>query len=474
MAIRYGERPQMLMFPPSLEELVPADAPVRVYEAFVNMLDLPALGLTVAEHQAGRPSYDPRAMLKLLLYGTSYGVRSSRKLERECHYNLSFIWLMGGLKPDHHTIAEFRRSHRTALAGVIKQCARLCLKHGLIQGNVLFMDGTRLRANASLEKSWTPAKAQKRLAELDARIEQALQQGEQEDQAQADQGSWVKPPTNLADPQKMKAEIQALLIQMQQEGRTHLNTTDPDCVRVKSRQGTHAGYTGEVVTDEKHGLIVHSDVVSASTDIGQFATQLKQAQEVTDKPCQTACGDAGYSDAADLAPLDEAGVEVIVPSYTQAEEEPPGPFHKSKFHYEAQTDTYVCPAGESLVYSGTEKARSRRYYRGGKTCVRCPHFSLCTTDKSNGRKVTRDDFEEVREKLRQQYASRRGQSFYARRKEVTEPIFGHFKRNLEAGYFLLRGVTKVRAEFSLLASAYNVRRLISLLGVAGLMEKLTG
>lgn len=474
MAIRYGERQQAMMFPPSIEEWVPADAPVRAYDAFVNALDLPELGIACDEHQAGRPSYDPAAMLKLLLYGTSYGVRSSRKLERECHYNLAFIWLMGGLKPDHHTISEFRRRNRKALANVIKQCARLCLQHGLIEGNVLFIDGTRMRANASMERNWTPQKAQKVLAELDARIEQALQQGEQDDQEQAEQGSWVKLPEHLADQEQMRDEVAAILEQLQQEGRDRLNTTDPDSVLVKSRQGIHPGYSGEVVTDAKHGLIVDSDVVSASTDMGQFTTQITQAQETLEKSCKIACGDAGYSDAEDLAPLDKDGVELIVPSQMQAEEKTPGPFHKSQFQYDEADDSYLCPTGERLTYGGYEKARSRRYYRGGKQCLSCRHFGVCTTDKVNGRKVTRDDYEAVRAKLAQQYASPRGQAIYAERKVKTEPIFGHVKRNLGAGYFLLRGVEKVRGEFSLLAGAYNVRRLISLLGVAGLIGKLTG
>jgi len=473
MAIRYGERQQTLMFPPSIEELIPADAPVRAYDAFVNALDLPTLGVIGDEQQAGRPSYDPAAMLKLLLYGVSYGVRSSRKLERECHYNLAFIWLMGGLKPDHHTISEFRRRHRKALAQVIKQCARLCLTYGLIEGNVLFIDGTRMRANASLDHNWTPQKAQKVLEELDARIEQALQQGEQDDQEQAQQGSWVKLPENLADREQMRDRVAAILEQMRLEGRDRLNTTDPDSVLVKSRQGIHPGYNGEVVTDAKHGLIADSDVVSASTDIGQFTAHIAQAQETLGKSCQTACGDAGYSDAEDLAPLDENGVDIIVPSQMQAEEKTPGPFHKSQFQYDETSDSYVCPIGERLTYGGYEKARSRRYYKGGKVCLTCPHFGVCTTDRVNGRKVTRDDYEALRAKLAERYASPGGQAIYARRKEKTEPIFGHFKRNLGAGYFLLRGVEKVRAEFSLLAVAYNVRRLISLLGVAGLIGKLT-
>ena len=154
MAYRYGERNQVNMFPPSIEELVAPDDPVRAYDAFVDALDFDALGLSY-EVKPGCPQYDPRAMVKILLYGYSYGIRSSRKLERATHHNISFIWLTGGLKPDHKTISEFRRRNKKALKKIIKQCAKMCVKLGLIEGNTLFLDGTKLRGNASISKTLT-------------------------------------------------------------------------------------------------------------------------------------------------------------------------------------------------------------------------------------------------------------------------------------------------------------------------------
>jgi len=149
MAYRYGDRQQRTLFPQSVDEYIPADAPVRAYDVIVDSFDFDALGIEVNSHKVGCPQYDPIAMLKLLVYGYSYGVRSSRKLERETHYNLSFIWLAGGLKPDHKTIAEFRRKNKSAIKKVLKQCARLCIDLGLIEGNTLFVDGSKIRANAS-------------------------------------------------------------------------------------------------------------------------------------------------------------------------------------------------------------------------------------------------------------------------------------------------------------------------------------
>ena len=155
MAYRYGDRRQAMLFPQSIDEYVPQEAPVRAYDAFVEALDLDDLGIEVDPHKVGCPQYDPKVMLKLLIYGYSYGIRSSRKLERETHYNLSFIWLIGGLQPDHKTIAEFRRMNKSALSKVLRQCARFCIELDLIEGNTLFVDGSKIRGNASINSTWT-------------------------------------------------------------------------------------------------------------------------------------------------------------------------------------------------------------------------------------------------------------------------------------------------------------------------------
>ncbi|MFQ6009126.1 MAG: transposase [Candidatus Zixiibacteriota bacterium] len=182
MAYRYGNRPQQLLLPSSIEEYVLADAPVRAYDAFVEALNFDELGIELDSGKVGNSSYDTKAMLKLLIYSYSYGVRRSRKLERETHYNLSFIWLTGGLKPDHKTIAEFRRKHKEALCKVLRQCARLCLELDLIEGNTLFVDGSNVRANASLSHHWTEARCVKRLQEIDRRIEEILAACERTDE----------------------------------------------------------------------------------------------------------------------------------------------------------------------------------------------------------------------------------------------------------------------------------------------------
>jgi transposase len=178
MAYRYGNRDQLGLLPPSIEDYVGKEDPVRAYDAFVESVDFSELGIEIDEHQVGNSEYDRRAMLKLLVYGYSYGIKESRKLERATHHNLSFMWLMGGLKPDHKTIAEFRRQHKAALTKVLKQCVRMCIELDLIAGNVLFVDGTKIRANAARGQSHDKAYYEKHRVGLDRRVEKLLEESE--------------------------------------------------------------------------------------------------------------------------------------------------------------------------------------------------------------------------------------------------------------------------------------------------------
>ena len=192
MAYRYGDRQQTQLFPQSIEEYIAKDDPVRAYDAFVEALDLAELGINLDANKVGNSEYDPQAMLKLLVYGYSYGHRGSRKLERAARHNLSFIWLMGGLKPDYHTIARFRREHDGVLKNVLKQCARMCIKLDLIAGNTLFVDGSKIRANASINQTWTAERCDKYLKKIDLRIASILDECERVDDKEQDSPSLVK------------------------------------------------------------------------------------------------------------------------------------------------------------------------------------------------------------------------------------------------------------------------------------------
>jgi len=314
MALRQGNRQQMEFLPPSVEQYIPDEAPVRAYDAFVEALDFNKLGISTDRLKEGNPRYDPKAMLKLVVYGYSYGVRSSRKLERETHYNLSFIWLMGGLKPDHKTIAEFRRRHKEALKKALVQCVRLCLKLDLVAGNILFVDGSKIRGNASIKNTWTAEKCQRVLQKVEKRIDEVLSEAEAIDDEEEGLPSLVTVKKELADVRTLKQRVEQVMDELRQTDRSNLNTIDSDCTRINSVHGTGAGYNAQVVVDDKNGLIVSCDAVSANNDLGQFSRQINQAKEVLGKPCQTAVADSGYAFAEDLAKVDEQKIKVIVPT----------------------------------------------------------------------------------------------------------------------------------------------------------------
>jgi transposase len=475
MAYRYGNRFQLGLFPKSIEDYVAKDDPVRAYDAFVEALDFNALGIEIDPNQVGNSEYDPKAMLKLLVYGYSYGIKSSRKLERETYHNLSFIWLMGGLKPDHKTIAEFRRNNKEALKQVLRQCVRVCIKLDLIEGNVLFVDGTKIRANASRSKTHDRAYYEQLLGEIDRRIEQLLEDSEEVDQGEEGLGSSVAMDKDLAKAERLKSKVCEVLEAFKETGSKQINLTDPDCALMHSIQGSHADYNVQSVVDDKHGLIVHAEPVNETSDVNQFARQIEQAHEVLRKPCQVGCADAGYADTEELQKVDGQGIKVIVPSQRQALHEEEKPFSKSHFRYDKEQDCYWCPEAQRLSYMGTDTKSGKREYQvtDPRVCHRCVHYGSCTTAK-RGRRIKRLRYEEMKEKLEAQYEEATSQEIYAKRKARVEHPFGHIKRNLKTDSFLMRGRDGVGAETSLLATCFNLVRMSSILGISGLITKLTG
>jgi len=459
------------LFPARIEDSIGADSPVRAYDTILDSMNLEAMGFEVNPHKVGCPQYHPMAMLKLLVYGYSYGVRSSRKLERQCHNDISFMWLMGDLKPDHKTIAEFRRRNKNALENVLGEVARVCLALKLIEGNTLFVDGSKFRGNASISNSWSKDRCKRKLKKIDKRITEILEECEDADQREAGLGSYVKVNDELADQEALRSKVKSILNDIEQEKRPSVNTTDHDCTKIHSRQGNHAGYNGQIAVDEKHGLIVSCDVVNENTDHHQFADQINKANEVMGKKCDTGVADCAFATPDELEKIANQGIEVIVPSQRQCKGKEPKPFDARNFTYDRQNDCYVCPEGNVLRFRKVEVKRRRKVYLGlGSTCRSCMHFGTCTKNSMHGRKVTRLLKEDLRQEFERHYALPESQEIYKLRKEKVELPFGHIKHNLGVSGFLLRGLDGVKAEFSIMTSCFNITRMMNLLGTTRLIE----
>jgi transposase len=482
MAYKIGNQMQSMFLPSAVDDYVSRESPVRVYDAFVDSLNFHKLGISLEPSMhGGADQYYPKQLLKLLIYGYSYGIRSSRKLERACHDNLSFIWLMGELKPDYRTISRFRSQHKEAIKKVLKQCVQMCVKLNLIEGNIFFTDGSKFRANASINNTRTKEGYQQYIKYLEEHIGHVIDESEQIDAKEKDDRSLIKLKEQVHDKAKLINKMKDVLNTLDAQDKENINSTDGDSVKAKSRQGTHASYNVQSTTDAQHGLIVQAEAVNRSNDYNQLSAQIKQASEVIGKTPEHICADAGYADVEDLKKINPS-VNVIVPSHRQAQEENGHccirRFDKQHFVYDPQTDVYICPEGKRLKFESFPSKNKKRYRASGAVCQVCPQFGDPQTGKCTGslkgRCIIRLAEEAFKEQLEANYKRPENQDIYKLRKQTVEHPFGHMKRNLGAGQFMLRGLPKVNAEVSLLATCFNIARMMTIVGIGPLMEQLAG
>jgi len=476
MAYINANRNQQIFFPPTIEEYIRFDDPARVYDAFIDALNFKELGIVMNGTKAGAQQYHPKMLMKIIVYGYLYGIRSSRKLERACHHNLSFIWLTADLKPDYRTILRFMKNNREAIKNVLKQCALICMKLGLIGGNSLFIDGSKFRANAGVGNSWNEEKCKEKLKQVEENIERIMKEAEELEKQESGLESIVKLDEKLLKEEKFKEKIKEILSIIEETGQTSLNTTDPESVKAKSRQGTHACFNGQISVDGKHGLILNAEVVNQNNDLNQLSNQISQSTEVLGKNPDNATSDAGYMSLPDIDKVPK-DIVVIMPDRMQAQKENGKhelkQFSKEEFKYDKSRNEYICPEGKTLECKGTVSTgpRKTRYKASGKECRSCVNFGKCTKDKS-GRTVVRMKEEELHERLKEVYNSPKGKEIYKLRKEKVELPFGHMKRNLGAGQFMTRGLKGVNAEFSILSSCFNLARMMTIIGIPELVFQL--
>lgn len=467
------DRDQLSLMPSSVEEYIPKDDPVRAYDSMVDKI-FQELDINFNCPKSGAWEYFPVVMTKLIVYGYAYGIRSSRKLERAVNHNLSFIWLTGNLKPDYRTIARFRAENTELLKDVLKKCVNICMKLNLIDGNCLFVDGSKFRANASIGNTWDEKRCKKYLKKIHENIDQLLSESEKIDREEENEGSHVKISKDLADQKVLANKIVNIMKQIKESGKDSINTTDNDCVKAKGRQGTHASFNSQVVVDKKHGLIVSCEAVSQNNDCNQFVRQISNAAKNTGKMPKIGCADSGYSSTEDLKNLEEK-LTIVVPTTKQVEEERKGnledqKFSKENFKYAKETNEYICPAGKILKFKGVDQIKNKKIYQARKEeCQACLNYKKCTSSKY-GRKIKRLFNEESKERIEMVYKSDYGQEIYKKRGQTVELVYGHFKKNLSAGQFMLRGREKVNAELSILSTCFNLARMITLIGLPKMLN----
>jgi transposase len=471
--LRGPARSQTQLFPPSIDEYVPIDAPVRFIDSFVEDLDLAKLGFQRSQPaETGRPGYDPADMLKLYLYGYLNRLRSSRRLEAEAHRNVEVMWLLRELAPDFKTIADFRRQNRGCFKGVFKQFNLLCRKLELFGAELVAIDGSKFKAVNHPSRRYTAEQFRELVQTIEQRIEEYLQKLDQQDSQAEGAGAWSSAQSlqdKIAVLRTQKGKLDQLIGELQQSEQPSSPATDLDS-RPQKRVGV--GYNVQVAVDAKHHLIVEPEVVQAANDRGQLSPMALAAKQALGVEHLKAVADAGYHESQQLHRCGQAGIEAYVPAQGTTSgqgKEGQKVFPKPQFVYDAGQDSYECPAGQRLerAYEKEDKGKPVIIYAHRKACSVCPLKSQCTT--SEFRKISRGVYEAEVEQVAARVAAHR--KVVIRRKAIVEHVFGTL-RNWHHDTFLTRGLESVRAEFSLSALSYNLRRALQLVGVEALVRAL--
>lgn len=467
------DRSQKLLLPDCVDDYVGEDNPVRFIDAFVDDLDLAGLGFIRAEPKAtGRPGYAPGDLLKLYIYGYLNRTRSSRRLEAETHRNIEVIWLLRHLRPDFKTIADFRRQNRDAFRSVFREFVLLCRQLDLFGRELVAIDGTRIKAVNNRDRNFTRSSLTTFIAEADAKLEDYLQRLDRSD---ADEAGHGGSGTNnlsgkIATLRERRERHRQLLAELESSGESQISLTDPDSRAMAAHTRVGVGYNVQIAVDPRHKLIVEQQVTNQVLDVGQLAPTAKAAMEVLGVDRIAAVADRGYFDSEDIDACENAGIVPYVPRPQRGSSVKAGLFRKDEFRYDPASDSYLCPGGQRLTaFSSTRTNSPRRiYYANRKACPACPIRSRCTP--GTFRIVTRSANEAVLDRMAERLEQR--PDILDCRRETVEHPFGTIKQWMNQGSFLMRGLDNVRAEFSLTALAYNLRRLITLMGVPALVAAL--
>ncbi|MGA2787686.1 MAG: IS1182 family transposase [Verrucomicrobiota bacterium] len=463
------DRSQTLLFPERLEDYVGAENPVRFLDAFVESLDLHALGFAKAQcASTGRPPYDPADLLKLYLYGYLHRIRSSRLLEGECQRNVEVIWLLGKLRPDFKTTADFRKDNLKPVRAVARQFTVLCRKLELFGGQLLAVDGSKFQAVNARDQNFNAGKLEDLIGRADARLAEYFAALDAADAAEPD--SVVFSKTELAakiavlqDQQDWHKELLGQLDAEQKQ----ISVTDPDSRKMPTAQGMMVGYNAQVAVDAKHKLIAADDVTNEVTDLHQLANVALAAKANLEVKQAEVVADAGYYNAAEVSRCAERGITAYVPKADTSANTARGLYGKSRFVYDEQKAVYVCPAGAELTYrfATYELGRELRYYRASG-CKSCALKKQCTRNKAN-RTITREENEGLMEAMAARMKMQPEK--FKLRKTLAEHPFGTIKRWFGYTHFLLKGLEKVRTEWSLTTLVYNLKRVLNLVSFEQLM-----
>ena len=463
------DRGQSTLLPECLDEWIDESNPVRAVDSFVDALDLAQLGFEgIVPEATGRPSYHPSALLKLYIYGYLNRVQSSRRLEREALRNVEVMWLTGRLGPDHKTIADFRKDNGGAIGQVCARFIMLCRALGLFGEASVVIDGSKFKAVNNRDRNFTRAKMERRMAQIEESVARYLRQLDTADRQEPLEARTTKTTRLKEKIAKLKEEMQrlrGLRARMLTTPDQQISLTDPDSrsMATSGRGSGVVGYNVQVAVDTEHHLIVTHEVTNVGSDRAQLAHMAKQTQATLERANLDVIADRGYFSSQEILECDNAGITVTLPKPMTSN---PKRFGKQDFRYVAGEDVYICPAGERLARSFTTQEHGLILHRYlTNVCHSCAIKHRCTTAKE--RRITRWEHEHILEAV-QRRLDEHPEKMRQRRETVEHP-FGTMKARMGATHFLMKTLPRVASEMALHVLAYNLTRVMNIMGPRPLM-----
>ena len=470
------DRGQSTLFPDRLEDWIGEDNPVRVVDVFVDELDLGGVGFGRVEPLAtGRPGYHPAVLLKLYIYGYLNRVQSSRRLEREAGRNVELMWLTGRLAPDHKTIADFRKNNGTAIRKVCSQFVALCRGLGLFADAAVAIDGSKFKAVNNRDRNFTRNKMKRRMEQIEESVERYLHQLDSADRQEPSLARTTKAVRLNDKIAKLKKEMQRLEkleVVMLEAPDQQISLTDPDArsMATSGRGSGIVGYNVQAAVDIKHHLIVTHEVTNEGTDRAQLSNVAEQTKDVLQTDALDVVADRGYFNGAEILACDQAGITVTLPKPLTSGIKAKGRFGKQDFRYVASEDVYICPAGERLAYHFTnveDGLTLRRYWTNA--CQSCTIKDQCTTGKQ--RRITRWEHEHILETVQQRLDENPDKM--RQRRETVEHPFGTIKHWMGSTHFQMKTLKRVGTEMALHVLAYNLKRVMNIIGITPLIKAMS-
>ncbi|WBL24256.1 IS1182 family transposase [Zunongwangia sp. HGR-M22] len=457
------DREQLSLYSTCLDDMIPEDNSVRLIDQFVNLIDLSQMGFQTIGTQ-GRPPYDPADLLKLFIYGYMNQMRSSRRLEKEAYRNIEVIWLIKNLKPDHNTIARFRKENPKAIRKVFRQSVAIARNFNLIGGTLIAGDSTKLRAQNSKKNNYNKKKIQRHLEYIDRKLEEHNQELAKAD---GDQKKTEEIKEQIKGRKQQQTKYRAIQKQLDKDASSEnpqRSTSDPDS-RHQIVRGTvtEVCYTAQTTVDAKHKLLIDYKLTNQN-DKKAMGFMLRRAKSILRSNSFTALYDKGYHTGSEFHIADSLGIDTLVaiPAIGRKSQAPDPKYNAKNFIYNPDDDAYTCPQGNTLYSNGSwYKARNYTFKQyKTKACKECPVRSKCTTAKANGKIIQRTQFTQNI----QGNAKRVEQSgeLYKERQALVEHPYGTMKRQWGFDHIMTkRGIKAAAADFGLIALAYNLRRLFN-------------